>query len=168
LDSTNGSFNLLRALVCRSRLAAGAPILPVYIFGQTQLFYTLTGPLQEFMKKLSRVLRVSIIPFVGRSWLSPFVPLQKPLTVAIGTPINVNATPMPDPSPEQIDELHTQFCSELKRIFEKYKGEHPGFAHKQLRFAGASSDDTYWHADEIEVVKERRILEEFHLFPAKL
>ena len=28
---------------CRHALTSGAPLLPVYIFGQTQLFYTLNG-----------------------------------------------------------------------------------------------------------------------------
>lgn len=31
---------------CKHALRAGAPLVPVYIFGQTQLFYTFTGRLQ--------------------------------------------------------------------------------------------------------------------------
>jgi hypothetical protein len=54
------------------------------------------------MRRLSRSLRVSLIPFVGRSWLSPFVPLQAPLTVVVGAPINVGAEPIEEPTVEEV------------------------------------------------------------------
>lgn len=86
---------------CKHALRSGSPIVPVYIFGQTQLFFTFSGRLQDLMSRLSRTLRVSLIPFVGRSWLSPFVPLQNPLTVVVGTPINVGAEVIKEPTQEQ-------------------------------------------------------------------
>jgi len=97
---------------CKHALRAGSPIVPVYIFGQTQLFFTFTGRLQDVMRRLSRALRVSLIPFVGRSWLSPFVPLQNPLTVVAGEPINVGAEPIDRPSAEQVrqDLAFTRYC----------------------------------------------------------
>jgi len=152
---------------CKHALRSGSPIVPVYIFGQTQLFFTFSGRLQDLMSRLSRTLRVSLIPFVGRSWLSPFVPLQNPLTVVVGTPINVGAEVIKEPTQEQVDALHARFCNELIRIFDRYKGEHPGFAHKRLHIAGTQSDDSDDDADEARR-KERRRLEQFHLFPAKL
>lgn len=100
---------------CRHALTSGAPLLPVYIFGQTQLFYTLSGRLQELLQRASRILRVSIIPFVGRSWLSPFIPLQQPLTCVVGRPVNQGAEPIPHPSLAQVDELHAIFCAEIRR-----------------------------------------------------
>ena len=66
-----------------------------------------------------------------------------------------------------MDALHARFCNELIRIFDRYKGEHPGFAHKRLHIAGTQSDDSDDDADEARR-KERRRLEQFHLFPAKL
>jgi len=152
---------------CKHALRAGSPIVPVYIFGQTQLFYTFSGRLQQLMRRLSRALRVSLIPFVGRSWLSPFVPLQNPLTVVVGRPINLDVAPVEAPTAEQIDALHAEFTAELQRIFDTYKGRHPGYSNKRLYVAGAD-DVTRWGEEEVEAIRERRRLEQFHLFPAKL
>mmetsp|Transcript_45607 Transcript_45607/g.148372 ORF Transcript_45607/g.148372 Transcript_45607/m.148372 type:complete len:185 (+) Transcript_45607:568-1122(+) len=151
----------------RHALRAGSPIVPVYIFGQTQLFYTFSGRLQQLMRRLSRALRVSLIPFVGRSWLSPFVPLQNPLTVVVGRPINLDVAPVEAPTAEQIDALHAEFTAELQRIFDTYKGRHPGYSNKRLYVAG-EDDVTRWGEEEVEAIRERRRLEQFHLFPAKL
>jgi len=154
---------------CKHALRAGACVCPVYIFGQTQLFYTLGGRAQELLRRLSRYARVSLVPFVGRSWLSPFVPLQRPLTAVIGRPLNVHMPPVPSPTPEQIDALHAQFCSELRRLFDEHKASHPGFAHKTLHFEDDDTDEL--RADEVralEAQRERRQLEEFHLFPSRL
>ena len=151
---------------CKHALASGAPLLPVYIFGQTQLFYTLTGRVQELLRRLSRRLRVSLIPFVGRSWLSPFVPLQEPLTCVVGRPINLGAAPIDAPTAAQVDALHAQFCAELRRLFEAHKHRHPGYAEKRLYFDGEEGDVA--SRGEAEELRERRRLEEFHVFPAKM
>jgi len=148
---------------CKHALRTGAPVLPVYIFGQTQLFYTFSGGLAQLLRRASRMARVSLIPFIGRSWISPFIPLQQPLTCVVGRPLNMNAPPTEHPTTEQIDALHASFCMELRRIFEEYKGGHPGYEAKRLYF-----DDEVLDDQEIEKVRARRQLEHFHLFPAKL
>ena len=71
--------------------------------------------MQELLQRASRLLRVSIIPFVGRSWLSPFIPLQQPLTCVVGRPINQGAEPIARPTAAQVDELHALFCAEIRR-----------------------------------------------------
>ena len=111
------------------------------------------------LQRISRQLRVSLIPFVGRSWLSPFVPIAKPITVVVGTPIRAGP-PVPRPSQEQVDALHLHFCSELRRIFDKFKSAHPGFEHKRLFF-----DDEVERYKPSEEAAQRR-LESFHLFPS--
>ena len=115
--------------------------------------------------RASRALRVSIIPFVGRSWLSPFVPLQQPLTCVIGRPINVDAAPIAEPTDAQINAMHAEFRAELSRIFETYKGRHPGFEARRLYFDDERDDDD---DEQLARVRERRSLEQFHVFPAKL
>ena len=138
--------------------------MPVYIFGQTQLYYTFSGRLQDMLRRASRASRISLIPFVGRSWLSPFVPLQEPLTCVVGRPLNAGATPILHPSREQIDALHARFCAELRRLFERYKACHPGFENKRLYL----DDEAFLDEDEVEQIRARRRLEEFHLFPSRL
>ena len=150
---------------CKHALRAGADLIPVYIFGQTQLFYTLGGAVGDFFRAISRAIRVSIIPFVGRSWLSPFIPMKEPLTVVLGSPIHVPEA-VPQPTAEQVDALHAQFCSEVRRIFDQYKNQHPGYADKRLYFEDEVPLPSESEADREEL--RRRRLEEFHLFPAKL
>ena len=77
----------------------------------------------------------------------------------------MNAVPIPSPSAEQVDALHTLFCAEIRRLFERYKSERPGFANRRLYFDGedAAEDEAL-----VEERNERRALEQFHVFPARL
>lgn len=69
----------------------------------------------------------------------------------------------------QVDALHAAYTLELARIFDTYKAQHdPGFAHKRLYIAGADDETRTTGEDEVETIRERRRLEQFHLFPAKL
>lgn len=78
--------------------------------------------------------------------------------------------PPPPPPACQVDALHARFCDEIVRLFDTYKHEHPGFARKRLYIAGAEGGDetSQWDAEQVEAIRERRRLEQFHLFPAKL
>ena len=145
-------------------LRAGAPVMPVYIFGQTRLFYTLSGRLQDSLRALSRHARVSLVPFVGRSWLSPFVPLQERLTCVVGPPLNMGARPIPTPTAEEVDALHAAFCVELRRLFERHKACDPHYADKHLYF----DDEAFLDEDKVLQLRRRRRLEDYHLYPAKL
>lgn len=53
---------------------------------QVTLLLTAAG---ATLQEISRALQVSLILAVGASWLSPIVPLQKPITVVVGRPVHV-------------------------------------------------------------------------------
>ena len=152
---------------CRHALQAGADLVPVYFFGHSQLYHRVgSGPLGAALQDLSRALRMSLLLAVGASWLSPIVPLQKPITVVVGRPIHV-AEPIESPSQEQVDELHARFCVELRRIFERYKGEHSAdFAQRRLYF----EDEALQPEDEAleRTAEEAQRREQFHIFPQRL
>ena len=150
-------------------LMNGCPLVPCYGFGNTQLFDVLGGVPGDIFKRISRALRVSLIPFVGRSVFSPFTPRAVPITAVIGTPIDVEREERP--TQEQINKLHARFCSELRRIFDKYKGMHPGFENKTLYFDNEveNEDGSAVDFEDPGVLEARSAaLEEFHLYPSKL
>jgi 2-acylglycerol O-acyltransferase 2 len=107
-------------------LERGAPLVPIYYFGNTQLLDFAGGPA---MQKLSRSLRMSLLFFYGR-WFLP-VPYQVPITMVIGEPMEVEQ--VDNPTEEQIDQLHARFVVELQKLFDEYKHKVGGNWHnKQL------------------------------------
>jgi len=105
----------------RIALQRGLSLVPVYHFGNTQL-YDYYG-----LSALSRRSRLSLLLFYGR-FFSP-IPYQHPLMMVIGKPIEVKQ--VAEPTNEQINELHEKFCAELKELFDRNK-EQFGWGHKQL------------------------------------
>ena len=59
------------------------------------------------------------------------MPFRVPLVLVSGSPINVEQCD--EPSNEQIDDLHAQFLSEIKNLFESHKALY-GWQHKVLVF----------------------------------
>lgn len=115
-------------------LQTGTDVVPMYGLGVTEL-YTVPNKesrLGKFCMDLSRRLQMSLIPFVGR-WGLPLLPYAKPLTALVGKPLRVEVA-VPNPTPEQIDELHGRFLEELRRIFETHKHLVPGYEEKRLYF----------------------------------
>lgn len=107
-------------------LQRGAPLVPIYYFGNTQLLDFAGGPA---MQKVSRSLRMSLLLFYGR-WYLP-VPYQVPITMVIGEPMEVEQ--VDNPTDEQINQLHERFVAELHKLFDEYKHKVGGNWHnKQL------------------------------------
>ncbi|KAF5281440.1 hypothetical protein FQA39_LY17794 [Lamprigera yunnana] len=107
-------------------LKTGSPLVPVFSFGETDLFDQVSNTegsllrrFQEWVKKLTGV--APIIP-IGRGFLQytfGFVPVRKPVTTLIGSPLNV--TKIEDPTPKEIDSLHERFVNHLTEFFEEHK-----------------------------------------------
>jgi len=109
-------------------LQTGTSILPIYVFGHTQMFDQVSD--LEFMARVSRFLRTSITVFWGR-WCLP-LPHRVPVTMARGKPIHVLER-IKDPSKEQIEELHAKVVAEVKKLYERHKAAAgPAFATKHL------------------------------------
>ena len=107
-------------------LETGAPIVPCYCFGNTQVFDTPHtaaagngGIATEaaLLVRISRYLRTSLVVFWGRFGLP--IPFRVPLLTVIGRPI---PCPTVDaPSPELVNEYHDLYLRETKRIYDKYR-----------------------------------------------
>jgi hypothetical protein len=110
--------------------SAGTPLVPVYVFGVSQLLHMV--PASLWLERVSRLLRASLILFYGK-FLLP-IPFRVPLLFAVGAPIPVQRLPPGTrPTPEQVAELQGRLVAAMTALFDKYKGAYsPRWANKQL------------------------------------
>ena len=106
-------------------LQEGVDVLPVYLFGNTTVLSLMkTGVLAN----LSRKLQVSLT-YVWGKWYLP-IPRDCKLLYVSGQPLGLPH--IPNPTQEDIDKYHAKYCSEVSRLFEKYKEKVPEYKHKKL------------------------------------
>lgn len=113
----------------------GIPVLPVYCFGATKMFKRLQLP--AFFEQASNLFRISICVFFG-SWGLP-MPFRQKLLYVLGRPIFppriLAEHGVSEGNPlfeEQVNLMHSQFCDELKAIFDRHKSTY-GWDRKTLR-----------------------------------
>ena len=105
-----------RGGVCKLALRHGVPIVPGYLFGNTQ---ALTPHYDGYgvMQWLARKLKVPLCFFTGRFFLP--IPHRTPLLCVFGDVIPVSK--VDDPSPEQIQALLTTLQQKIKEVFDEHK-----------------------------------------------
>lgn len=107
-------------------LTQGIDIVPVYLFGNTSVLSVLKTGL---LATISRRLQVSLTYIWGR-WNLP-IPRDVKLLYVTGQPLGLPK--IENPTQEDIDKYHRQYCDQVKRIFEKYKeNAGPEYKHKKL------------------------------------
>ncbi|KAF5299238.1 hypothetical protein FQA39_LY02411 [Lamprigera yunnana] len=107
-------------------LKNGAPLVPVYSFGETEIFNQINNPegslirtIQDWIKSLTGV--ALAVP-IGRGFFQysfGLIPHRKPIYTIIGRPIEL--VKIPNPTQEQIDEIHKEFVKQLVALFEEHK-----------------------------------------------
>uniref|UniRef100_A0A8D2IQ16 Acyltransferase n=1 Tax=Varanus komodoensis TaxID=61221 RepID=A0A8D2IQ16_VARKO len=112
----------------RLALQHGADLVPVYSFGENDIFQQVRFPegscgrwLQLRFKQLT-----GFAPciFRGRSLFSSrlwgILPLASPITVVVGKPISVPRRPQP--TEEEVKHFHALYVEALQQLFEEHKG----------------------------------------------
>lgn len=107
-------------------LRTGAQLVPMFTFGENEIFDTVVNPpgswlraLQEYYKKL---MTFTIPLFHGRDIFTyniGLLPYRKPLNTVLGAPISVQK--VLEPTQEQVDELHSKYMAALTDLFEEHK-----------------------------------------------
>ncbi|CAI4223322.1 unnamed protein product [Auanema sp. JU1783] len=110
----------------REALRTGAHLVPVYSFGENEIFVQIPNPpgsalrrLQTWMKKK---IGMSWPLFHGRGFFQMtfgYLPYPKPINTVVGRPIPV--TKNENATKEEVDELHDIYIKELTNLFEENK-----------------------------------------------
>ncbi|KAG8345682.1 putative Diacylglycerol acyltransferase [Trypanosoma vivax] len=123
--STNDLTLLGRKGFIKIALEQGAPLVPVYGFGENDVYHVPRfAQSQWWTKVLATVRRVTkfAIPIVtGRGLFDIGVghlPHQRPITVVIGEPLVVPK--LPDPTPGDVEQWHRKYVEALQSLFDEY------------------------------------------------
>ncbi|XP_044523519.1 2-acylglycerol O-acyltransferase 1 isoform X2 [Gracilinanus agilis] len=127
-----GSFTLYitqRKGFIKMALTHGAYLVPVFSFGENDLFYQIANPegswLRTFQQKMSQKLGFTLPLFHARGifqYSFGLMPYRKPIHTVVGRPIPVQQTP--HPTQKQIDQLHQTYMEELRNLFETNKSKY--------------------------------------------
>lgn len=108
-------------------LMRGSPVIPVFAFGQTEMF----GYMRPFMDWpkgfISKswwakfVRRIGYVPLIIWGVLGTPLPRQRKLTIVVGRPLYVPNYKGESPPPEVVDEWLNKFIESLKELFERHR-----------------------------------------------
>uniref|UniRef100_A0A8D0C0I1 Acyltransferase n=1 Tax=Salvator merianae TaxID=96440 RepID=A0A8D0C0I1_SALMN len=112
----------------RLALQHGADLVPVYSFGENDIFQQLRFSEDSYVRRLQLRFKqlVGFAPclFWGRSifcsQLWGILPRAAPITVVVGKPIAVPRRPRP--TEEEVDHFHGAYTAALEQLFEAHKG----------------------------------------------
>uniref|UniRef100_A0A8C8S4U3 Acyltransferase n=1 Tax=Pelusios castaneus TaxID=367368 RepID=A0A8C8S4U3_9SAUR len=103
----------------RLALQHGAALVPVYSFGENEIFQQLIFPEGSWIRRLQLRFKdlTGFAPclFWGRGLL----PFPSPVTVVVGTPIPVPRRPFP--TPEEVAHYHALYVAQLQQLFDQHK-----------------------------------------------
>nr|XP_014286003.1 diacylglycerol O-acyltransferase 1 [Halyomorpha halys] len=107
-------------------ITTGADLVPIYIFGENELYIHYMFAKDSFIYKIQEAFRkvTGVAPTLasGRGFFQSIfgiLPFKRPLYTVVGKPISVEKKE--NPTTEEITALHTTFTEELVNLFEKYK-----------------------------------------------
>jgi len=109
-------------------LEHGASLVPVFAFGENELYNQVNNPKGSFIRmiqdKMQTILGFATPIFSGRGIFQynfGLLPRRKPINVIFGTPIKCPLLPKEQISNKIIDFYHSQYVSALKDLFDKHK-----------------------------------------------
>ncbi|CAK1599066.1 unnamed protein product [Parnassius mnemosyne] len=132
LDSHPGEYKVIlsrRKGFVRVAMKSGAPLVPVFSFGETNVFRPLNNPrdslLRKFQEKVRELTGISPMFPIGRGifqYSYGVVPFRSPVTTVVGVPMEVERNL--DPTDEEVDAVHAEFTKRLVELFETEKSKY--------------------------------------------
>lgn len=129
LESTPGTY---RSLIKRRKgfvklaLNYGTTLVPVFSFGETDLYNQICRPEGSTFRRIQNYIRnlIGLAPviFSGRGFFQysfGLIPKRLPVTVVVGSPIELPQ--INEPTTEQVNEYHEKFMKGLVELFETQK-----------------------------------------------
>ncbi|XP_067889181.1 2-acylglycerol O-acyltransferase 2 [Heterodontus francisci] len=142
LDARPGAFTLLlknRKGFVKLALQFGAALVPVFSFGENEVFDQVNNPkgsiLRKIQERLQRMMGISLPLFHARGvfqYSFGLIPYRKPIHTVVGKPIDVEKKE--NPTEEEINEVHQKYIEELGKLFEEHKTKYKVPEDKHLTF----------------------------------
>ena len=122
-------------------LANGASLVPVFSFGENDLYEQVPNPRGSILRSVQTILQkkmgYSLPLFHGRGifqYKFGLLPNRHPIDAYVGQPIEVPKLSLQEITPQIIDEYHQKYMDALVRLFDTYKAKH-GNADASIIFA---------------------------------
>ncbi|KFV58773.1 2-acylglycerol O-acyltransferase 2 [Tyto alba] len=132
LDARPGSCTLLlknRKGFVRLAIEHGTPLVPVFSFGENDLFEQVKNPKGSWLRRLQhwlqQIMGISLPLFHARGifqYSFGLVPYRRPICTVVGKPIPVQRKHRP--SKEEVDQVHQKYLNELCKLFEEHKAKY--------------------------------------------
>lgn len=129
INARPGNYRLVlkeRKGFVKIALRTGAPLVPVFLFGEIDLFDQAENPpgskLRRLQEAFKRLTGVAPVMAKGRGifqYSFGLVPKRRKLTTVVGAPIPTEKRD--HPTDEEINNLHKKFCDALNDLFETHK-----------------------------------------------
>lgn len=110
----------------RMALKTGSSLVPVFSFGENDLYYQPNNPqgstLRKFQETFKRVFGFTPPLFYGRgvfNYSFGVLPRRKPCYTIVGSPIELEKDP--NPSQEVVDKYHALYMEQLSDLFDEHK-----------------------------------------------
>eukprot|EP00434_Breviolum_minutum_P005483 symbB.v1.2.004834.t1/scaffold279.1/size242841/19 len=112
----------------RLALQHGVPIVPVYVFGEAQLFKQ-SKLLFSLRSWIQRKLGIALVMPYGPSGV-PFMKFPDPIRMVVGKPVTMPR--LPDHTSQDLQEHHARYVEEVCKLFEENKAS-AGYGDVMLR-----------------------------------
>ncbi|XP_067412611.1 2-acylglycerol O-acyltransferase 2-B-like [Emydura macquarii macquarii] len=113
----------------KEALKHGAALVPVFSFGENELFHQVPNPrgslVRAVQERLQKLMGLALPLFHARGvfqYSFGLLPFRRPIHTVVGAPIPVERTPCP--SREAIDRLHATYLEQLNQLFEENKAKY--------------------------------------------
>ncbi|XP_006134902.1 2-acylglycerol O-acyltransferase 1 [Pelodiscus sinensis] len=142
LDAHPGNLTLSifkRKGFIKMALKYGAHLVPVFSFGENELFKQVENPrgswLRTLQERLQKIMGFALPVFHARGifqYSFGLMPYRKPIHTVVGKPIPVKQNL--NPTLEEIEQLHQTYLQELRTLFEEHKEKYGIPDHESLSF----------------------------------
>eukprot|EP01006_Ploeotia_vitrea_P046058 TRINITY_DN66990_c5_g3_i4.p1 TRINITY_DN66990_c5_g3~~TRINITY_DN66990_c5_g3_i4.p1 ORF type:complete len:160 (-),score=79.35 TRINITY_DN66990_c5_g3_i4:998-1477(-) len=144
LDAHPGLYDLTlknRKGFVKIALEHGSSLVPVFGFGENEVFEQIQNPRGSWLRRLQDRLQTKLgfaMPLIkGRGvfqYKFGIMPHRRPIRVVVGAPIDVPKVARADITPELVNTYHTKYLEALQRLFDEYKDVYAPDRRTDLQF----------------------------------